>query len=103
TWEYNVAANTWLTKTSIPLALAGPATAVINGHLYVAGGRSASNSNLSTLYDYDIAANTWATRTAMLSGVNLPGAGVVNNKLYVFGGGTPFVDNFGLQVDKSKI
>ena len=40
---------------------------MINGHLYVAGGRDINNTNLSTLYDYDIAADTWTQRANLPS------------------------------------
>ena len=44
TWEYDPVANTFATKTSIPAAngFGGAASGVINGHLYVAGGRDAT-------------------------------------------------------------
>ena len=59
-WEYDPVANTFNTsRTNMPATLAGPGFGVINGHLYVAGGRDTNNTNLSTLYDYDIAADTW--------------------------------------------
>ena len=65
-------------------------SAIINDHLFVAGGRDANNAILDSLYDYDIATNTWST------GANLPRpttclvAGVGNGMLYIFGGGNPF-------------
>ena len=90
-WEYDPVANTFNTsRMDMPAALGGPGYGVINGHLYVAGGRDINNPNLNTLYDYDIAANTWATRASLPSGINVPGSGVLNGKLYIFGGGNPF-------------
>ena len=74
----------------MPATLGGPGFGIINGHMYIAGGRDLSNTNLNTLYDYDIAANTWTTRANMPSGVNVPGSAVIAGKLWVFGGGNPF-------------
>src|SRR5881227_2050040 len=41
TWEYDPVANTFTSKTPIPHSVGGAASGVINGHLYVAGGRDA--------------------------------------------------------------
>ena len=90
-WEYDPLLNTWnTTRMSMPATLGGPGFGIINGHMYVAGGRNLANTNLNTLYDYDIAANTWTTGANMPSGVNVPGSAVIAGKLWVFGGGNPF-------------
>ena len=75
----------------MPATLGGPGFGIINGHMYIAGGRNLANTNLNTLYDYDIVANTWTTRANMPSGVNVPGSAVIGGKLWVFGGGNPFL------------
>ena len=91
-WEYDPVANTFNTsRMSMPATLGGPGFGIINGHIYIAGGRNLANTNLNTLYDYDIAANTWTTRANMPSGVNVPGSAVIGGKLWVFGGGNPFL------------
>src|SRR6476661_2799686 len=90
-WEYDPVANTFNTsRMSMPATLGGPGFGIINGHIYIAGGRDINNTNLNTVYDYDIAANTWTTRANMPSGVNVPGSAVIAGKLWVFGGGNPF-------------
>ena len=90
-WEYDPVANTFNTsRMSMPATLGGPGFGIVNGHIYIAGGRNLANTNLNTLYDYDIAANTWTTRANMPSGVNVPGSAVIAGKLWVFGGGNPF-------------
>jgi N-acetylneuraminic acid mutarotase len=76
---------------SMPATLGGPGFGIINGHMYIAGGRNLANTNLNTLYDYDIAANTWTARANLPAGVNVPGSAVIGGKLWVFGGGNPFV------------
>ena len=90
-WEYDPVANTFNTsRMSMPATLGGPGFGIINGHIYIAGGRDLNNTNLNTVYDYDIGANTWTTRATMPSGVNVPGSAVIAGKLWVFGGGNPF-------------
>jgi Kelch motif len=85
-------ANTFATKTSIPAAngFGGAGSGVANGHLYVAGGRDATNTVIATTWDYDIAADTWTARANMLSADNVPGSAVIGGKLWIFGGGNPF-------------
>ena len=92
TWEYDPVANSFATKTSIPAAagFGGAGSGVINGHLYVAGGRDANNIVIATTWDYDIAADTWTPRANLPSANNVPGSAVIGGKLWIFGGGNPF-------------
>lgn len=90
-WEYDPLLNTFNTsRMSMPVTLGGPGFGIVNGHIYIAGGRNLANTNLNTLYDYDIAADTWTQRANMPTGVNVPGSAVIGGKLWVFGGGNPF-------------
>jgi hypothetical protein len=90
-WEYDPVLNTWNTsRVSMPITLGGPGFGIINGHMYIAGGRNLNHNALNTLYDYDLAANTWTARANMRAGVNAPGSAVIGGKLWVFGGGNPF-------------
>src|SRR5262249_20407571 len=74
-------------RTDMPATLGGPGFGVINGHLYVAGGRDINNTNLNTLYDYDIANDTWTQRANLPTGINVPASAVIGGKLWIFGGG----------------
>lgn len=74
----------------MPITMGGPGFGIINGHIYIAGGRDLNNTNLNTLYDYDIAADTWTQRANLPTGVNVPGSAVIGGKLWAFGGGNPF-------------
>ena len=95
-WEYDPVTNTFnTTRMDMPHTLGGAGSGVLNGHLYVAGGRDDANITLNSLYDYDIAANTWATKASLPAADNVPGAGVVNGQFWVFGGGNPFLETTG--------
>ena len=92
-WEYDPIANTFTTTRMLyPNAngVGGPGFGIINGHLYVAGGRDLTNTVIALVYDYDIGADTWTQRANLPSANNVPGSGVENGLLAVFGGGNPF-------------
>jgi hypothetical protein len=90
-WEYDPVTDTFDTsRASMPATLGGAGFGLINGHIYVAGGRDLANTNLNTLYDYDIAADTWTQRANLPTGVNVPGSAVIGGNLWIFGGGNPF-------------
>ena len=90
-WEYDPVLNAWDTsRMSMPITLGGAGSGVINGHLYIVGGRNSSNDDLTTVYDYDITADTWTQRANVPTGINAPGSAVICGKLWIFGGGNPF-------------
>ncbi|HMA34116.1 MAG TPA: S-layer homology domain-containing protein, partial [Chloroflexia bacterium] len=90
-WEYDPVANTFTTtRMLLPHAVGGSGYGIINGHIFVAGGRDAANTVIGLLYDYNIAADTWTARAPMLAADNVPGSAVVNGKLWISGGGNPF-------------
>jgi hypothetical protein len=91
TWEYDPVANTFTERASFPHPAGGMAAGVINGHLYVAGGRDANDTIVNLVWDYDIAADTW-TQKADMPGTNnnARGSAVALDRLWVFGGGNPF-------------
>ena len=73
TWEFDPVAGTYTQKADMPNGLGGAASGFINGRLYVAGGRDATNTILDTLYIYDPATNTWSEGTRMPQPENVPG------------------------------
>lgn len=94
TWEYDPVTNTFTARAPFPHPVGGAASGIINGHMYVAGGRDATNTVVNLLWDYDIAANTWTQKASMSCGQqNVPGSAVAFGKLWVFGGGNPFAFN----------
>jgi hypothetical protein len=91
TWEYDPGADTFTERAPIPHAVGGAASGIINGHLYVAGGRDAANTVVNLVWDYDIAANSWTQKAATPAVQNNGlGSAVALNRLWVFGGGNPF-------------
>src|SRR6266550_4313266 len=92
-WEYDPVLNSFNTsRASMPITMGGPGFGIVNGHIYIAGGRNLNNNNLNTLYDYDIVADTWTQRANLPTGIEVPGSAVFIGKLWVFGGGNPFLD-----------
>ena len=91
TWEYDPVADTFTERAPIPHAVGGAAYGILNGHLYVAGGRDATNTVINLVWGYDIAADTWTQRTVM-PGINnnVSGNAIALNRLWIFGGGNPF-------------
>jgi N-acetylneuraminic acid mutarotase len=83
---YDPATNVWTTKASMPTARWGAAAGVIDGKLYVAGGRGANYSELTAMEMYDPATNSWAARAKMLTPREGAGAAVMGNVMHVLGG-----------------
>jgi N-acetylneuraminic acid mutarotase len=91
TWEYDPVTDTYTNKADFPELAGGYASGIINGHLYVAGGRDANNFSLNTVWDYNIAADTWTQKNNMPGARNnVRGSAVALDSLFVFGGGGPF-------------
>jgi N-acetylneuraminic acid mutarotase len=91
TWEYDPVADTFTSKANFPHPAGGFASGVIEGKLYLAGGRDAAGLLVYDTWEYDIAADNW-TQKADFPGAqsNVPGSAVALDALFVFGGGYPF-------------
>jgi N-acetylneuraminic acid mutarotase len=84
----------WERRADAPTARNSAASAVIDGKIYVVGGRtfsrnadgSARQVNLPTLEVYDPATDRWETRASMPQAQGGLAAAAANGKLYVFGG-----------------
>ena len=70
--------------------IGGAGSGIVDGKLYVAGGRDVNNTNYDTLFIYDIATDTWSSGPSLPQGENAPGSAVAGGKLWLFGFGTPF-------------
>jgi N-acetylneuraminic acid mutarotase len=70
----------------MPTAREWPGASVVNGKIYVIGGR-----NDSTIFaaneEYDPAINTWTGKASMHTARLVFATAVVNNKIYAIGGG----------------
>lgn len=78
-FAYDPGRNTWSRKADMPRAVGQGVTGVINGKLYVLGGRQ--------LYRYDPATDRWRTSFPLCPHEHWTGAGaVINGKFYVAGG-----------------
>jgi hypothetical protein len=96
TWQYDPATNTWTDLTGsapYPHPAGGFAYGVINGKLYTAGGRDATNTVINDTWEYDPAANAYTQKTDEPGTFenNIPGSASASGFLWVFGGGSPFV------------
>lgn len=60
--------------------------AVIDGHLYVAGGRDRPKYDISALEEFDPNANTWIERASMPTGRSGGNGAVLEGQFYTFGG-----------------
>jgi subtilisin family serine protease len=96
---YDIGTNTWTTGEPIPATLGAPATMLLDGIIYVAGGYD-GEGDVDTLYAYDIASDTWTTDLArMPQALHAPGFGAIDGKLYVAGG----YSSFGVVFDTLQI
>src|SRR5205823_13381535 len=91
--EYDPATNTWRQRTSMPTPRNHATAGVVNGKIYVIGGRigaafiSAGSSNADVVEEYDPAADTWgAPRAKMPSALSAMASGVYGGRIYVTGG-----------------
>ena len=84
----------WSKRADAPSARNSAAVAVIDGKVYVVGGRqfsknpdgSARQVNVPNLEVYDSKLDRWETRASMPKAAGGLGATAMNGKLYVFGG-----------------
>jgi len=76
----------WRDARPAPTARNSAAGAVIDGALYVVGGRTVRGGNLGTLERYDPATDRWATLASMPQGSGGLAAAALAGRLYAFGG-----------------
>jgi N-acetylneuraminic acid mutarotase len=87
---YNSKTNNWVSKSSMPTPRHHVASAVIDGNIYVIGGRiqgisPITNVNVNEMYDPKI--DTWMTLESMPSKRSgISAASINNTAIYVFGG-----------------
>ena len=90
--EYDPSANTWRERAPMPTARNHAAIGVVNGKIYVIGGRVgaafiALATDVSVVEVYDPATNTWGPPLArMPTARSALAAGAYNGRIYVAGG-----------------
>ncbi|MGZ5034790.1 MAG: Kelch repeat-containing protein [Usitatibacter sp.] len=91
--EYDPATNTWRQRASMPTPRNHATAGVVNGKIYVIGGRvgaafiSAGSSNVDVVEEYDPAADAWGSaRARMPSAHSAMASGVYGGRIYVSGG-----------------
>jgi N-acetylneuraminic acid mutarotase len=91
--EYDPAANVWRSRAPIPTPRNHAVAGVVNGKIYVIGGRvggafvSSGSSNVGVVEEYDPAADRWGPPKArMPSARSAMAGGVYCGKIYVAGG-----------------
>jgi len=82
-YEYDPATATWTEKTPMPTARSGGTASVIDGKIYVAGGRPPGGADFAV---YDPATDTWTVLPNMPTQRNHLASGVIGGKMYVAGG-----------------
>lgn len=83
---YDIAKNSWSEGAPLPAPRNSAAVGVIDGFIYVAGGRTMDGGNIDNLDRYDPVTNRWESLQPMpYAGGGLNGA-VAGGQFYVFGG-----------------
>ena len=83
--EYDPSTNIWTTKAYMPHARGYMTSEVINGKIYVIGGKDYLTSS-NKIEVYDPVTNTWATKTDMPTARAELVSEVINGKIYAIGG-----------------
>lgn len=92
-YEYDPANATWTARASMPTQRSAGAAAVVDGKIYVAGGRPPHGKDFAV---YDPRANTWRTLADLPTQRNHLAAAAIGGKVYVVGG------RFGAGFDSEK-
>jgi N-acetylneuraminic acid mutarotase len=82
-YELNVASGAWLPRAPMPTARSGGGAGVIDGRIYVAGGRPPRGNDFAV---YDPAADRWTVLPSLPTGRNHLAVDAIGGRLYVAGG-----------------
>src|SRR5688500_4588643 len=82
-YELDVAAGTWLPRSAMPTNRSGGGLGVIDGKIYVAGGRPPRGNDFAV---YDPDADRWTVLPMLPTGRNHLAVDAIGDKLYVAGG-----------------
>jgi len=91
--EYDPSTNTWRQRSPMPTPRNHATAGVVNGKIYVIGGRvggafiTSGSSNVDVVEEYDPAADVWGSpRAKMPSARSAMASGVYGGRIYVTGG-----------------
>ncbi len=82
-YEYDPASGKWTARAPMPTMRGGGVAAVVDGRIYVAGGRPPGGHDFAV---YDLTADKWTTLANLPTQRNHLAAGAHDGKVYVFGG-----------------
>src|SRR5207249_11539141 len=82
-YELDPQAGTWTERTAMPTGRSAGGTAVIDGKIYVAGGRPPRGNDFAV---YDPAADTWQALPDLPTQRNHLAVAAIDGKVYVAGG-----------------
>jgi N-acetylneuraminic acid mutarotase len=85
-------ASKWTQRTDMPTARVIAGSAVVDGKIYVVGGRSVSSGISKNMEEYDPAADTWRRRALMPTSRQGARAATVDGIVYAIGGNTGFTE-----------
>ena len=81
--------GTWTQKADMTTARYWSGAAVVDGKIYVIGGRLVVSTDSTIVEEYDPAADTWTTRADMPTSRHAIGAAAVDRIIYAIGGWRP--------------
>ncbi|MDC7231752.1 MAG: kelch repeat-containing protein [Spirochaetales bacterium] len=85
--SYNPATGEWTERKSLPYRLDFPAAEVVNGKIYVIGGKTPfPNEPVPYTLEYDPARDSWHEKKSMDIPRYLHDTAVLDGRIYVFGG-----------------
>ncbi|MEO1136465.1 MAG: kelch repeat-containing protein, partial [Pseudomonadota bacterium] len=85
-WYYDAGDDRWRALAPLPTPRNSAAGAVTNGVLYVIGGRTVNDGNLTAMEVYDPLSDRWEKARPMPKAQAGLAAAVLNGKIYAFGG-----------------
>ncbi|MGA1795763.1 MAG: Kelch repeat-containing protein [bacterium] len=92
-WAYDIQANSWARKDSVPYDLWAASASVYDGNILVFGGEIANSGGFSEkLLTYDVGDNEWSYGDDANHAFHLHTSAIYDEKMYVFGGSYPSVD-----------
>ena len=89
---YDPVTHIWYPNVAqLPVALAFPMVASLNGKIYIMGGATTKTSTTSIVYEYTVSSNTWVLKEPMLASIMDAAVYTNGNIIYTMGGTTTTV------------